>query len=292
MADVKHKIDIDFLRQLDRYSLYVKKRVSTVYAGNRPSTRAGHGIDTLGYREYYRGDEMKDIDWKAYGRTEKLYVRQFEEEKTLTAHILLDVSKSMDYGSGTVTKYEYASMFALGVAYMIARSNDKYALSLFADELEIHEAKRGTKELLKIVDRLAARPLGGVTDLDACSHTYRKMIRSRSLVVIISDFLEDPQHIEAAVRRFSGNDLMLVRILDPDEQELPLIGDARFRDMETNVEFKSFVSEAFKKDYKKALDDHTARIKAACSRAGASFFSFTTDTPVFDAFLTALGRRV
>ena len=144
MADVKHKIDIDFLRQLDRYSLYVKKRVSTVYAGNRPSTRAGHGIDTIGYREYYRGDEMKDIDWKAYGRTDKLYVRQFEEEKTLTAHILLDVSKSMDYGSGPVTKYEFAAMFALGAAYLAARSNDKYAISLFADETEIHEAKRGT----------------------------------------------------------------------------------------------------------------------------------------------------
>ena len=291
MADVKHKIDIDFLRQLDRYSLYVKKRVSTVYAGNRPSTRAGHGIDTIGYREYYRGDEMKDIDWKAYGRTDKLYVRQFEEEKTLTAHILLDVSKSMDYGSGPVTKYEFAAMFALGAAYLAARSNDKYAISLFADETEIHEAKRGMKELLRAVDRLASRPLEGRTDLDACSHMYRKMIRSRSLVIIISDFLEDPLHIEAAVRRFSGNDLMLVRVLDPDEQDLPVIGDARFCDMETGVEFKSFVSDAFKKDYKKALDEHTDRIKAACGRVGASFYSFTADTPVFDAFLTALGRR-
>ncbi|MCL2550445.1 MAG: DUF58 domain-containing protein, partial [Methanimicrococcus sp.] len=135
MAETKHNIDIEFLRQLDRYNMAVKKRVSTVYAGNRPSTRIGKGIDTVGYREYYPGDEMKDIDWKAYSRTEKLYVRQFEEEKTLTAHILLDASKSMDYPDRATTKYEYAAMLALGVAYTVSRKNDKFAISTFNENI-------------------------------------------------------------------------------------------------------------------------------------------------------------
>ncbi|MBO4302152.1 DUF58 domain-containing protein [Methanosarcinaceae archaeon] len=293
MEKARHKIDIDFLRQLDRYDLYVKKRVSTVYAGNRPSTRSGHGIDTIGYREYYPGDEMKDIDWKAYGRTEKFYVRQFEEEKTLTVHILLDTSRSMAYkGKGPVSKYEYAAMFAVGVSYLAARSNDKYAISLFTDEPEIHGASRGTASLLRTVDTLSDCVLEGLTDLDACSYTYAKMIRSRSLVVIISDFMEDISHIEAAVRRFSENDLLLIQILDPFETELDMTGDARFHDMETEIEFKTYVSESFKKGYHEALNEHIENINAVCGRAGAGFYTFTTDTPIFDAFLTAVGRRL
>ncbi len=110
MTRTKQKIETDFFKQLDRFTFSVRKRVSTVYAGNRPSTRSGHGIDTIGFREYDSSDALKDIDWKAYARTEKLYVRQFEEEKTLTTHILLDASKSMDYPEKGTSKFEYSAM--------------------------------------------------------------------------------------------------------------------------------------------------------------------------------------
>ncbi|WNY27269.1 DUF58 domain-containing protein [Methanolapillus ohkumae] len=290
MADKKHKIDIEFLRQLDRYNMYIRKRVSTVYAGNRPSTRIGKGIDTVGYREYYKGDEMKDIDWKVYSRTEKLYVRQFEEEKTLTAHILLDASKSMDYPAQGTTKFEYAAMFAVGVAYLVSRKNDKYSISTFNDNIDIHQPRRGIKNLLSTISYLAGQELSGVTDIDICTHKYEKLIKSRSLVVIISDFLEDIRHIESTVLRFSGNDLMLVQILDPFEKHLPVKGDSLFYDMETGMQMKSFLSDSFRKNYKKELEDHIAHIDHICKKSGAKFYSFTTDVPILESFLTTLER--
>ncbi|MCL2141755.1 MAG: DUF58 domain-containing protein [Methanimicrococcus sp.] len=290
MTESKHQLDLEFLRQLDRYNMAIKKRVSTVYAGNRPSTRVGKGIDTVGYREYNRGDEMKDIDWKAYSRTEKLYVRQFEEEKTLTAHILLDASKSMDYPDKGMTKYEYAAMLALGVAYTVSRKNDKYAISTFNDVIDINAPKRGTKHLLSLTDRLANRELSGTTDLDACSHKYEKLIKSRSLVVIISDFMEDIEHIKSSVLRLSSNDLVLIQILDPFERNLPIRGDSRFYDMETGSEMKTYLGDTFRKNYFKELENHISAIDHICKKTGSQFYSFTTDTPVFDSFLKLIDR--
>ena len=290
MAETKHNIDLDFLRQLDRYNMAVRKRVSTVYAGNRPSTRIGKGIDTVGYREYYPGDEMKDIDWKAYSRTEKLYVRQFEEEKTLTAHILVDGSKSMDFPDRAVKKYEYAAMMALGIAYTVSRKNDKFAISTFGDDIDINSPKRGMKYLLELTDRLAERELEGVTDLDLCTHKYEKLIKSRSLIVIISDFMDDIEHIKSSVLRLSGNDLVLIQILDPFEKTLPLRGDSRFFDMESGDEMKTYISNSFRENYFKALEEHNLAIDKVCKRTGAQFYSFTTDMSVFDSFLKIIER--
>lgn len=290
MAETKHNIDIDFLRQLDRYNMAIRKRVSTVYAGNRPSTRVGKGIDTVGYREYYPGDEMKDIDWKAYSRTEKLYVRQFEEEKTLTAHILLDASKSMDYPEQTATKYEYAAMIALGIAYTVSRKNDKFAISTFNENVDINAPKRGMRYLLELTDRLADHELAGSTDVDIVTHKYERLIKSRSLVVIISDFMEDFKHIESSVLRLSGNDLILIQILDPFERNLPIKGDSRFYDMENGSEMKTYISDGFRKNYLKELEKHNAAIDGICKKTGAKFYSFTTDVPVFESFLRIIDR--
>ena len=290
MAETRHNIDLDFLRQLDRYDMAIRKRVSTVYAGNRPSTRIGKGIDTVGYREYYPGDEMKDIDWKAYSRTEKLYVRQFEEEKTLTAHILVDASKSMDFPDRAVKKYEYAAMMALGIAYTVSRKNDKFAISTFSDDIDINSPKRGMKYLLELTDRLAERELEGVTDLDLCTHKYEKLIKSRSLIVIISDFMDDIEHIKSSVLRLSGNDLVLIQILDPFEKTLPLRGDSRFYDMESGDEMKTYISNSFRENYFKALEEHNLAIDKVCKRTGAQFYSFTTDMSVFDSFLKIIER--
>jgi len=109
-------IDTEFFNQLNRFSLMVRKRVSSVYAGSRRAVLQGKGIEIVGYREYMPGDDIRTIDWRVYGRTEKLYIRKFEEEKNVTTHILLDSSKSMDYSSNGMTKFDYAA----GTSWMSA----------------------------------------------------------------------------------------------------------------------------------------------------------------------------
>ena len=291
MTRTKQNIETDFFKQLDRFTFSVRKRVSTVYAGNRPSTRSGHGIDTIGFREYDLNDSLKDIDWKAYARTEKLYVRQFEEEKTLTTHILLDASKSMDYPEKGTSKFEYAAMLAAGYAYMVTKYNDRFAISTFTQEIEINKPSRGRKNLLRAIDRLAELELSGRTSIGEAVMKYSREIKSRSLVILVSDFLQEPEAIETAVSRLSYHDLILVQVLDPTEKVLPLNGNSRLIDLETGEEVRTYISESFKEKYLEKLDDHNARIKKACMKAGAEFYSFTTDTPIFDAFYHTIRRR-
>jgi len=291
MTRTKQKIETDFFRQLDSFTFSVRKRVSTVYAGNRPSTRSGHGIDTIGFREYDQSDELKDIDWKAYARTEKLYVRQFEEEKTLTTHILLDSSKSMDYPGYGTSKFEYAAMLAAGYAYMVTKYNDRFAISTFGEEVDVHKPRRGKKNLLRTIDHLSELELTGGTSIAESVAKYSREIKSRSLVILISDFLEDPEAVESAVYRLSDHDLILIQVLDPTEKELPLEGNSKLVDLETETEIRTYVSEKFKERYLEKLDDHSARIRKACLKAGAEFYTFTTDTPIFDAFYHTIRRR-
>src|SRR5512137_1511593 len=149
-------MDTEFFRELDRFALLVKKKVSTAYSGGRKSLRFGHGISPVGYREYRRGDDFKLVDWKVYGRTEKLYIREHEEERSLVVHILLDGSASMAYKG----KFAYASRLAAGFAYLAAAENEKYAISLFCKRLYPGEPKRGRRNLFQtiaLLDRISPR---------------------------------------------------------------------------------------------------------------------------------------
>jgi uncharacterized protein (DUF58 family) len=291
MTRTRQKIETDFFNQLDRFTFSVRKRVSTVYAGNRPSTRSGRGIDTIGFREYDSSDALKDIDWKAYARTEKLYVRQFEEEKTLTTHILLDASKSMDYPEKGTSKFEYSAMLAAGFAYMVTKYNDRFAISTFTDEIDINKPSRGRKNLLRAIDRLSELELSGKTSIGEAVIKYSREIKSRSLVILISDFMQDPEAIDTALYRLSDHDLIVIQVLDPTEKVLPLQGNSKLVDLETGEEIRTYVSEKFKERYIKKLDDHSARIKKTCMKVGAEFYTFTTDTPVFNAFHYTIRRR-
>ena len=291
MNGKKHTLDIDFFRQLDRFTFMVRKRVSTAYAGSRRSIHTGRGIDTVGYREYNPGDDLKSIDWNVYARSEKLYVRQFEEDKSLTTHILLDASKSMDYSSNKVSKFEYAAMLAAGFAYLVTKDNDKFAISTFAENVDITKPLRGRQHLVRTLDRLGDTELEGQTAINESITNYGRMIRSRSLVVIISDFMDDLESINAAVRRLADHDLILIQVLDPSERDLKVHGHSRLLDLETGDELKTYISKNFKSEYQKHLEDHISSVRNICARVGAEFYTFTTDVPVFDAFFHTLSRR-
>jgi uncharacterized protein (DUF58 family) len=291
MSDKRHNIDVEFFRQLDRFTFMVKKRISTAYAGSRRSIHSGRGLDTKGYREYDSGDEIKTIDWKVYARSEKLYIRQFEEDKSLTTHILLDSSKSMDYTSGDApSKFEYATMLASGFAYLVTKDNDKFAISTFAEDVNITKPRRGRKYLLKTIERLETAPVGGKTAIDESTLVYSKVIHSRSLVIIISDFLQDPKEIESAIYRLADHDLILVQVLDRTESSLEIHGHSRLIDLESGSKLDTYVSEDMKNEYQKKLTEHVGHISDVCNKVGAEFYSFTTDTPIFDAFFNTISR--
>jgi uncharacterized protein (DUF58 family) len=280
-------IDTSFFKELDRFSFMVRKRVSTAYSGSRRSILKGRGMEPVSYREYTQGDDFKTIDWKVYGRTEKLYVKEFEEEKSLTTHILLDISKSMDFRN----KFNYAAMLALGFAYLVTKDNEKFAVAAFGEEINITKPKRGRKYLSQTIDLLNSTELIGQTRFDYCMEKYASVIKSRSLVIVISDFMADAEGIRNSIFRLGDNELLLVQVLDPIEKNLDLGGEAKLIDLETDAKMDIYTSPRLRAEYQKKLNDHNAKIKETCNAVGADFHTVTTDKPVFDAIFEVVNRR-
>jgi len=273
-------MDTEFFEELSKFALLVKKRVSTSYTGGRKSLRYGRGITPVGYREYRKGDDFKLVDWKAYGRTEKLYVREHEEERSLVVHIILDASGSMGYGR----KFEYASQIAAGFAYIATLENEKYVISRFAEDLDAGESRRGRRYLFQTIDELDRTSPEGATNLKKVSEQFDRLIRSTSLVILVSDFLGDIDGIISSIYKLSSHDLVLIQVLAPDELDLKQGGDVRFVDMETHQPLVTRISEKQRVEYKRRIEEHLLTIRATCNAVGCDFFSFTTDMPIFEAF--------
>lgn len=281
-------MDTEFFKELEKFALLVKKRVSTAYSGGRKSLRFGHGISPVGYREYRKGDDIKLVDWKAYARTEKLYIKEHEEERSLVVHILLDASGSMGFDG----KFAYASRLAAGFAYLATLENEKYAISLFCRKLYPGEPRRGRRHLFQSIEELDEIAPTGETNLRLVADQFEVLVRSTSLVVVISDFLGDTEKIVSSIYRLGGHDLVMIQVLAPEEADLRFGGDVKFVDMETRRPLITRVTEEERNDYKKRLEEHTARIALACNNVGADFFTFRTDEPIFNAFSEMISRAV
>jgi uncharacterized protein (DUF58 family) len=281
-------MDTEFFKELEKFALLVKKRVSTAYSGGRKSLRLGHGISPVGYREYRKGDDFKLVDWKVYGRTEKLYIREHEEERSLVVHILLDASGSMAYKE----KFAYASRLAAGFAYLATLENEKYAISLFCKKLYPGEPKRGRRYLFEAIEEMdKTQPRGG-TNLKLVSDQFEQLVRSTSLVVMISDFLGDTDDILSSIYRLSGHDLVMIQVLAPEETDFGFGGDMKFVDLETSQPLITRVTVEERQEYLRKLGEHNARIEAACNQVGVDFFRFGTDKSIFEAFSEMLSRAV
>ena len=281
-------MDTEFFKELDRFALLVKKRVSTAYTGGRKSLRFGHGISPVGYREYRKGDDFKLVDWKVYARTEKLYIKEHEEERSIVVHVLLDASGSMAYDD----KFEYASRMAAGFAYLATLENEKYALSLFCNRLYPGEPRRGRRYLFQSIEDLDGVRPRGQTDLKLVSDQFELLVRSTSLVVVISDFIGDTEKVVSSIYRLGGHDLVMIQVLAPQEAELAFRGDVKFVDMETKQPLVTRVTDEERKEYQKKLQEHNLRIQEACRKVGADFFSFRTDRDVFEAFSEMISRAI
>jgi len=280
-------IDVSFLNQLDRFSLVVRKKVTSNYVGSKKSIATGGGLVFKDYRIYAPGDEIKAVDWKVYARTENLYLKTYEEERNLEVHIIVDHSKSMDFGK-KFTKFEYASMIGVGFAYLAIKDNEKFQFSTFSEKIDVYNSKRGMGQLAVMVNYLNKMKPKGQSHLYDSITQYKRFIKSRSLIVLISDFLIDIEEIKKALYRFGRHDIKLIQVLDKQEKEIAIEGDYKLKDAETNEEMKTYISRNMRNKYRQMLDDHTAGIQEACNKMGISFYQVTTDTPLFDAFYEIL----
>lgn len=280
-------IDTSFLDQLKRFSLIVNKRVTSNYVGEKRSVAEGRGLIFKDHRIYAKGDDIRLIDWRVYARTDDLYVKRFEEERNLSVHILIDSSASMSFGR-RIKKFDYASMLGVGFAYLALKDNEKFQFSTFSDQLESFRPKKGMNQLASMVMHLNEVKSQGYSRIYEAVAKYKKYISSRSLIVIISDFLIISEDIKKALYMLGDHDIKVIQVLDPVEKDLSMEGDLKLEDSETKELLKTSISPRMRMEYQERLRKHTNEIADSCTKLGIDFFSITTDVPVFDAFYSIL----
>ncbi|MBI2124758.1 DUF58 domain-containing protein, partial [Candidatus Pacearchaeota archaeon] len=234
-------INTQFLEQLKRFNLVINKRVTSNLSGPRKSIAAGRGSTFKDFRIYAPGDDIRLIDWRVFARTDNLYIKVKEEERNLVVHVILDKSASMDFGRPT-SKFDYASMIGVGFAYLALKDNEKLQFATFADTLEIFQPKRGMAHLAAMVQHLnSIRPKGYSKLLDTIRQ-YKKVIGSKSMLVIASDFLVNIEEIREALYLLGDHEIKVIHVLDRVEKELKMEGDMKLKDSETGGILRTFVS--------------------------------------------------
>ncbi|MBN2052119.1 DUF58 domain-containing protein [Candidatus Woesearchaeota archaeon] len=280
-------IDIGFLKELDRFNLVIKKRVLSRYQGERASHAEGQGLVFADYKDYVPGDDFRAVDWRVYARTDKFFIKRFEEERNMTVHVIVDASASMDYGR-KITKFDYASMIGLGFAYMALKNNEKFNFSTFSEGLNYLKARKGWNQLMNILSILEKLKVTGKSAFTKSFDEYKKYMRSKSFIVIISDFLYDIEEIKAALSRFTKHEVIIIQVLDPEERRLALYGDCVLEDSEFHTKLRTFISNRLISNYRNKIETHIRAIKDTCEHMDYDFISVTTDTPIFDTFYAAL----
>jgi uncharacterized protein (DUF58 family) len=196
----------------------------------------------------------------------------------------------MGFGS-KISKADFASMLGVGFSYLALKNNERFVLSTFSDALEVFKPKKGRAQLASMVQYLNDKKPSGMSKLIESLGNYKKLIDSRSYVVIISDCLYPVEEIRKALFLFKNHTVILIQVLDKVERHLNLEGDYKLKDLETKETLRTYINPFARKQYDNMLDEHIGKIKQACIETGSKFFVADTSQDVFDVFYDILGRQ-
>lgn len=263
-------------------------------SGLHRSPYKGFSVEFAEYRQYLPGDDLASLDWKVYARTDRYYVKKFEEETNLECHLLLDASASMAYrGTAAMSKLEYGSVLAASLAFLMNRQRDATGLTAFDDHLIVRipaSARPGhLHALLLALDRL--RP-GRHTNVGRPLHRLAEAMVKRSMVVLVSDLLDDPAPIIKGLKhlRFRGTDVVVFQVLDPDELTFPFTAESRFHDLENDEEVTAEPA-TVRSGYLGALASLNLHYDRELRGAGIDYVQLDTAQPLDFALLAYLSAR-
>ena len=261
MAGITDLLTPEAMRKLE--SLVVRSRyvVEGFRAGMHASPLKGASIEFADHRQYVKGDNLRTLDWKVFGRTERYYIKRFEEETSLRTHVIIDGSASMAYGSrGHLSKYQYACRLAAALGYIVSRQQDALGLTIFDEEIRAHApARSGSRHLRYFIELLGAHQPEKQTDTGRSLHALAEMISRRGLIVLISDLFDRSEDVFRAIAHFRKkmHDVILLQVLDPCELELSIDRVAEFIDMETGERLEVdpvLARVAYKRELQGAID--------------------------------------
>ncbi len=273
-------LDPIVLARIDNLELLARTVVDGFLHGLHSSPYLGLSMEFAEHRAYMHGDDIRKIDWRLFARTDRHYVKQYEAETNANFAILLDTSSSMSYGSGSVTKLDYARFLAAALTYFSRRQRDRVGLYAFDSEVVEHvrPSVRHLDQVLHALERVVpGRPGALGPPLLTVASTFRR----RGIMVLISDFYETPEAIVDALRPLSGqgHDLIVFHVLDPAELDFPFEKPASFEDLETGERFP-VVPEKLRDDYREVVRAHVAEVERRVLGQGAQYTLLDTGQPL------------
>ena len=300
MPASRRSLHPDAIARIARLELRARAVVEGVLTGLHKSPYKGQSVEFLQHREYVRGDDLRRVDWKVWGRQDRLYVKEFEEETNLRLSLLVDGSSSMDYRGGTaaererrMSKYDYAATLAASLAWLALSHGDAAGCALFDEQVRISvPARTRRSQLTGICDVLEAARQGHRTDFFPVLRTLSETLPPRGMVVVISDLLGDRDGLFRGLQvlRRRGHDLVVLHVMDDDELEFPFEGPTRFEGLEI-AEHVTCNPRGLRAGYLEALEGFLAEVRRRAAAAAADYSLIRTGEAVDAALVRFLSRR-
>ena len=283
----------EVLSRISSLGLRALRVAEGTIAGLHRSPLHGLSPEFADYREYTFGDDLKNLDWRAYARSDRFYIKRFEDESNLTATIVLDASASMKYGRESMSKFDYGATIAASLAALLVKQRDSAGL-ITCDATSQKEipAKATQANLVKLIDTLEKTKPDGQTELGEVLSTLTDRLKRRGMMIIISDLLTPLDSLYEALGKiqFRGHEVLLFHVLDRDEIELPFQESVIFKDIEGEEEL--FAEPwGFRKAYQEAMQQFMKEVQSRCHYCGIDYVSLTTDQDLGAALSHFLHRR-
>jgi uncharacterized protein (DUF58 family) len=268
--------------------------VEGVRVGEHRSPYRGFSVEFVQHREYVPGDDIRHIDWKGYGRSERYTIKQYEQETNFIAHVLLDASRSMLYGEGDANKLEYAKLLAACLSYLIIHQRDSVSLSVFDAGWRSRLPASGQPGHMRtILESLEDTDPQEKTSIGPILHDLAQQITRRGLVFLISDCFDDPGALLDGLKhlRFDGHEVTVFHVLHPDELEFPFAGMVKFDGLEEKLQLLTR-PQMIRPAYMKALKTYMEQMRRGCEQTHCDYVLLNTARPLTEAFTAYLAKRL
>jgi uncharacterized protein (DUF58 family) len=277
-------------------NLYLRARwvVEGMMSGVHRSRAKGFSVEFEEHREYSPGDEIRRIDWKALGKFDRYFIKEYEDETNLRAYLVLDTSASMDYASNGITKFDYGCTLAASLAYLILKQQDAAGLVTFSSRVESFIPPKAKRDyLIQIIHALENRGPAGETNVGKILEDIGGQIKRRGLVILVSDLLDEPEQVLKGLRlfRFKGNDVIVFHLLDQAELDLPFDGNILFEDLEAANLKVVADPRSIRNTYREVVQEFINEMRKQCRDSSIDYQLISTSTPLDQALASYLSWR-
>jgi len=271
--DPRRFLHPETIARISRLDLRARHVVEGFISGMHRSPFFGHSVEFVQHREYVAGDDLRHLDWKVWSKTDRFYVKQYEEETNLRSTIVVDVSESMHYGRGPLNKYAYACTVAACLGYLLLRQQDSVGLITFDDNVrQIVPARSQQTHVDALVQALHTSRPRAKTDLEKILRRVAESVSSRGMIILVSDLLAEREPLFRGLEMLHHrrHDLLVFHVLDDDELNFPFAGTTRFEGME---ELPQLLCDprALRDGYLQALEEYLVELRRGCARRGIDY---------------------